>query len=429
MNENILSTNIARLRKEHALTQDALAGKLGVTYQAVSKWENGASCPDVMLLPEIADIFNVTVDNLFGHETPVIEAPPAPTAEFLANVPCGVPWDDDGKLRVVLFQGSELLQAINEETLNKIKEVPFVYNGPALNISSALNIYCNKCDIGGDVSAAGNVFCGDVSGDVSSHGSVECSDVSGNVEAQGSVKCSDISGNASAGGNISCADISGNASCGGEFDCGDIGGNASCGGNLTCDEIRGDASCGCDITCDEINGDVTCNNVVCDEINGNVYAQGTVKCDHMSGDVYGAEVNDDDLDDLDDELDDLEDELRDLEEDLEYDNKPFSIKIDFDTNEFKSNVKSLARKAEKIAQIAVSASKDYIDQIKVAFTSADDGTDDDEHITDIINAEIDASIDEAMDSGDYSSIDSKITERMNAIGDKINRYFSDKYNK
>ncbi|MBR4953711.1 MAG: helix-turn-helix transcriptional regulator, partial [Oscillospiraceae bacterium] len=90
MNENILSTNIARLRKEHALTQDALAGKLGVTYQAVSKWENGASCPDVMLLPEIADIFNVTVDNLFGRETPVIEAPPAPSAEFLANVPCGV---------------------------------------------------------------------------------------------------------------------------------------------------------------------------------------------------------------------------------------------------------------------------------------------------------------------------------------------------
>ncbi len=42
-NENQLGNRIAELRKEAGLTQEQLAGKLGVTYQAVSKWENGVS--------------------------------------------------------------------------------------------------------------------------------------------------------------------------------------------------------------------------------------------------------------------------------------------------------------------------------------------------------------------------------------------------
>lgn len=42
-NENQLGNRIAELRKEAGLTQEQLAGKLGVTYQAVSKWENGGS--------------------------------------------------------------------------------------------------------------------------------------------------------------------------------------------------------------------------------------------------------------------------------------------------------------------------------------------------------------------------------------------------
>ena len=59
-----IGSNIAALRKEKGITQEELANALGVSAQAVSKWENNSSCPDVSLLTDIADYFGVTVDAL-----------------------------------------------------------------------------------------------------------------------------------------------------------------------------------------------------------------------------------------------------------------------------------------------------------------------------------------------------------------------------
>lgn len=64
-----VGNNIALLRKSKGITQDELAGALGVSAQAVSKWENNSSCPDVSLLTEIADFFGVSVDDLLRCET------------------------------------------------------------------------------------------------------------------------------------------------------------------------------------------------------------------------------------------------------------------------------------------------------------------------------------------------------------------------
>ncbi|MCL2697331.1 MAG: helix-turn-helix domain-containing protein, partial [Oscillospiraceae bacterium] len=65
--KNILAGNIARLRKEKGFTQEELAGKLNITYQAVSKWETGASMPDIATLPNLAAALNVSIDKLLGY--------------------------------------------------------------------------------------------------------------------------------------------------------------------------------------------------------------------------------------------------------------------------------------------------------------------------------------------------------------------------
>ncbi|MBQ7290602.1 MAG: helix-turn-helix domain-containing protein [Clostridia bacterium] len=63
-----IGKNIAKYRKANGLTQEELGAKIGVTNQSVSKWESEVSMPDVMLLPEIANALNITLENLYGIE-------------------------------------------------------------------------------------------------------------------------------------------------------------------------------------------------------------------------------------------------------------------------------------------------------------------------------------------------------------------------
>lgn len=63
-----LGKSISEKRKSKGMTQEELASNLGVSPQAVSKWENNLSCPDITLLPEIAHIFNISVDELLNAE-------------------------------------------------------------------------------------------------------------------------------------------------------------------------------------------------------------------------------------------------------------------------------------------------------------------------------------------------------------------------
>ena len=61
---------IKRLRTEHSVTQEELAAYLGISFQAVSKWETGSTMPDITLLPKLAAFFGVRIDELFSinHE-------------------------------------------------------------------------------------------------------------------------------------------------------------------------------------------------------------------------------------------------------------------------------------------------------------------------------------------------------------------------
>ena len=66
---HILAANIQKFRKRCHLTQNMLARELGVTFQAVSKWETGKSAPDILLLPKMADLFGCNIDELFSRES------------------------------------------------------------------------------------------------------------------------------------------------------------------------------------------------------------------------------------------------------------------------------------------------------------------------------------------------------------------------
>ena len=63
-----IGTNIRLLRKTKNITQEELANALHISYQAISKWENGSSQPDIALLPAIANYFGVSIDELFGFK-------------------------------------------------------------------------------------------------------------------------------------------------------------------------------------------------------------------------------------------------------------------------------------------------------------------------------------------------------------------------
>lgn len=74
-----LGKRIATLRREKELKQDELAEKLGISPQAVSKWENDQTCPDISLLPLLSKILGVSVDELLSgkkEEAPAVRLLP-----------------------------------------------------------------------------------------------------------------------------------------------------------------------------------------------------------------------------------------------------------------------------------------------------------------------------------------------------------------
>ena len=86
MNKQTFGNMIATLRKEHGMTQLELAEKMGVTDKAVSKWERDLSYPDVNSIPKLAEIFNVSVDELMQVKAEAKEAPAKSKISELVNL-------------------------------------------------------------------------------------------------------------------------------------------------------------------------------------------------------------------------------------------------------------------------------------------------------------------------------------------------------
>lgn len=78
---NILCEKIRSLRKERGMTQKELAEKLSISDKTVSRWESGVQLPEAALLPDLAEVFGVSIDELYGIErdpSPVPDAPEKP---------------------------------------------------------------------------------------------------------------------------------------------------------------------------------------------------------------------------------------------------------------------------------------------------------------------------------------------------------------
>ncbi|HWT76718.1 MAG TPA: methyltransferase domain-containing protein [Mobilitalea sp.] len=73
-----IQLKIEELRKKQGISQKDLADQIGVSFQSISKWENGVNMPDITLLPVISDFFSVTVDELLGLK-------PLPNREYISS--------------------------------------------------------------------------------------------------------------------------------------------------------------------------------------------------------------------------------------------------------------------------------------------------------------------------------------------------------
>lgn len=115
MNNNLsLGNRIAYYRRLNAMTQEELSLKLNVSSQAVSKWEQQLSSPDIMLLPVIAEVFDISIDELFGRKINT-----EPVFSLVANVP----WEDDNIIRFAVFQGKKLFNQSKRELSDGLNSI------------------------------------------------------------------------------------------------------------------------------------------------------------------------------------------------------------------------------------------------------------------------------------------------------------------
>lgn len=133
--DSVLGLKIAYYRKLSGLTQEGLAERLGVSAQAVSKWEQRQTYPEIMLLPALAGIFQITVDELFGI--------PAEKAVIYSLVP-SVPWPDDGAVRLAAYCGRRLIAQSDCRDGAGNHVFHFTFHGRPYSINGICKFTCKK---------------------------------------------------------------------------------------------------------------------------------------------------------------------------------------------------------------------------------------------------------------------------------------------
>ncbi len=163
-----IGNNIKQLRQQNHLTQDQVAEKLGISYQAVSKWENNANTPDIALLPQIAKLFGVSIDALFSDNL-------TDCSDFQSFM------KDDNVIRVVQMRGAKVLKVSST----------FSPDEPPIEI--ALPHDCNDRTQYFKVEIYGHVISdSSINGDVVCHQTVTSSTINGDVKSEGNIDVKEL---------------------------------------------------------------------------------------------------------------------------------------------------------------------------------------------------------------------------------------------
>ena len=176
----VLAANILKYRKQKGLSQEALAKQLGVTSQAVSKWENAKTAPDIAFLPVMAEIFGCYIDELFSREV---------KTEIHYDHCAQFPWPDDNTIRIFQTMGKKILKS---QQGNTCIEVSF-----PRNCNETTRQYF-KVEVLGNL-----VSDGSINGDVVCHGHINCHEINGDVCAQSYISAYEINSH----GRIACSEI------------------------------------------------------------------------------------------------------------------------------------------------------------------------------------------------------------------------------
>lgn len=174
-----VGNNIKHLRQHQKVTQEQLAEYLGVSYQAVSKWETNANTPDISLLPEIAAFFGVSIDALFSESA----------STFVGTLD---QIKDDDVIRIVQMRGKQILQVTST----------FSQENPPIEIAFPHD--CNDRTQYFKVEVFGHILAdGSINGDVVAHQSIHCATLNGDVRCDGDIKVNEIHSH----GKVVCKNI------------------------------------------------------------------------------------------------------------------------------------------------------------------------------------------------------------------------------
>lgn len=220
-----LGERILKYRKEKGLTQNEMAEKLFVSYQAISQWENGITKPDIELLPKIAQLFDISIDDLFNDNS---------------NKEIKLDNNKDDTLYIVIAKGNKVLDLHEFDSLEKVKnqakEVHVDITGETLNVYSYFRLQIN----------------GNINGSITCNEGITCANISGSINAGNDVVCCNVGGSVTAGCDVCCQEVGGSVHAGGDVACQDVAASVVAGGDVTSNDVYGDVTSGCDIQCENI---------------------------------------------------------------------------------------------------------------------------------------------------------------------------------